>query len=177
MTVQCFCDIMQEIYKDILGYEGLYQVSNLGNIKSLARAWNYGANGNARTKPETIMKPALSEGGYLHVPLSKDGKTKSYRVHFLVWDAFGDMSRAGLMLQVDHINGIKTDNRFENLQLLTPRENVIKHHKDKDNFCYGTHKVGNKYAVQATINGKLRYLGIYETRMQAENVYKKVVGL
>lgn len=68
-----------EIWKDIDGYEGLYQISNEGNVKSL----NY-----SHTGKERLLKPASNRGGYLHVQLCKDGKVKHHTVHRLVAQAF-----------------------------------------------------------------------------------------
>ena len=70
---------MKEIWKDIEGYEGLYQVSNYGNIKSLSRVVK-NAYGIHRTE-EKILKPQMKKKGYFQIQLSKDGKQKHYQVH------------------------------------------------------------------------------------------------
>ena len=77
---------MKEIWKDIEGYEGLYQVSNMGRVKSLERMkWN----GRGYQKiPEKILKASEYRGGYLQVNLSKDGKAKDCKIHRLVATAF-----------------------------------------------------------------------------------------
>lgn len=103
---------MIEIWKDIKGYEGLYQVSNLGNVKSL----NY----NKTKKEKQLTK--LTIMGYIKVGLSKNGKVKVHFVHRLVWEAFNGPIPEGMC--VNHINEDKTDNRYpENLNLMTHREN------------------------------------------------------
>ena len=101
---------MEEIWKDIKGYPN-YMVSNMGQVKSL----NYRQTGR-----EKIMKQQLYRG-YLNVGLRKNRKLKIFRVHRLVYEAFYGRIPQGM--QVNHINEIKTDNRLENLNLMTPKEN------------------------------------------------------
>lgn len=105
-----------EIWKDIPNYEGLYQVSNLGRVKSLERIDALGH----RLK-EKILKPKLTRG-YYEVGLFKNSIRKMYLVHRLVWEAFNGHIPEGL--QVNHINEVKTDNRLSNLNLMTAKENT-----------------------------------------------------
>jgi hypothetical protein len=105
-----------EIWENIDKYEGLYQVSNIGKVKSLKR----------RGIKEKILKQMLISNGYLVVNLhNKDMKTRY--VHSLVGKAF--LSNYETKLQINHKNGIKTDNRVENLEFVTAKEN-IKHAYD-----------------------------------------------
>ena len=106
----------KEIWKDIKGFEGLYQVSNLGRVKSLERIDALGH----RLK-EKILKPQLVRR-YYRVCLCKQSIKKTYRVHRLVWEAFNGQIPEGL--QVNHINEVKTDNKLENLNLMTCKENT-----------------------------------------------------
>lgn len=111
---------LKEIWKDIPGFEGLYQASNLGEIRSL----NYKRTGKVK-----VLSPGISGKGYYRVELCKDGKKKNFSVHRLTYEAFHGTIPPGMT--VDHINGIKTDNRLENLQLLTRGDNTRKANKGK----------------------------------------------
>lgn len=98
---------MKEIWKDIPGYEGIYQASNTGFI---------------RNRKGLILKPMLNKFGYYRVELFNIKSRKKYQVHRLVWEAFNGAIPTGL--QVNHINEIKTDNALINLNLMTPKENI-----------------------------------------------------
>lgn len=110
-----------EIWKDIEGYFGRYQISNFGRVKSLER-FKKGKNDSLASVKEKILKPQINHRGYYQVELCKNSKVRFYSVHRLVWLAFNGQIPEGL--QVNHINEIKTDNRLENLNLMTPKENT-----------------------------------------------------
>ena len=104
--------MIQEQWKDIKGYEGFYQVSNLGNVKSL---------GNNFTRKEKILKNSTNTKGYLFVHLSKKNIEKTYAIHRTVAQAFLDFDIFDKKLSVYHKNGIKTDCKLENLSIGTFR--------------------------------------------------------
>lgn len=109
-----------EIWKDVVGYEGRYEVSDIGNVKSKSYVKSNRC-GTYITQPRKIITH-LCRKGYVTITLSKD-KAKIYtRVHILVAKAFLGIS---LEKQVNHKNGIKTDNRVENLEWVTASENVL----------------------------------------------------
>lgn len=110
---------MEEIWKDIIGYEGLYQASNIGRVRSVPISGDGIGKGKGR-KGGVIA--STSRNGYLSAELSKDGKARPVLIHRLVWEAFNGPIPEGM--QVNHINEDKTDNRIGNLNLMTPKENT-----------------------------------------------------
>ena len=116
--------MIREIWKDIPGYDGLYQVSNTGRVKSLARRVKRGFC--CVWVDEQIMTihncKSKGYGYYAQVTLFKNGKQRSFRIHRLVAMAF--VERVPGCDQVDHINGNKLDNRADNLRWVTQSENT-----------------------------------------------------
>ena len=110
----------EEVWRDVKGYEGLYQVSSDGRVKSLERKF-IDKIGRERYVKECILKPAIDRYGYLLVSLYAGGKQKMHTVHRLVCEAFHE--NPDNKPQVNHINEIKTDNRASNLEWATAREN------------------------------------------------------
>lgn len=106
---------MEEIWKDVVGYEGFYQVSNLGRVKSIIGRKGFPAG--------YIAKNSVGNNGYPRVALSIYGESKFYSVHRLVATAF--IPNPDSKPQVNHKNGIKTDNRVENLEWVTSQENCV----------------------------------------------------
>lgn len=159
-----------EIWKDIPGYEGLYQASNLGNIKSLGRKV-IRKNGSIDTKSPKILKLSDNGKGYKSVVLSDDdSKVKSHYVHRLVAMTFlgyQDMS-------VDHIDQNRSNNKIENLRYLTSRENSSINKKNKSSKYTGVHlcKRINKWKVYIRIQGEKHYVGTFECEDEAGEAYK-----
>lgn len=121
---------MNEVWKDIKGFEGLYQVSNYGRVKSSARLiirTTYGKD-SSYPVPEKIRAQGLTRGGYLFVPLTKNGKSYGKRVNRLVAQAFlPDYSEEK---EVHHIDGDITNNAATNLECLSAKE----HHDEHANW-------------------------------------------
>lgn len=110
-----------EIWKPIMGYEGLYEVSNLGRVKSLERVVKCGKA--TRIDSEVIKTLTPNKNGYIKVNLFKEGKYKTCLVHRLVADTFLDNTHN--LPQVDHINGDRTDNRVINLRYTDKQSNQL----------------------------------------------------
>lgn len=108
---------MQEIWKDIQGYEGLYQISNLGNVKSLS----FGPKNIRRSGKERILKSSPSNCGYYKVELYNNGKSKMHYIHRLVATAF--IPNPHNKPQINHIDGVKSNNSAANLEWITASEN------------------------------------------------------
>lgn len=157
---------MEEIWKDIPNYEGLYQVSNLGKIKSLPRKW---------VIKEKVLKPLTNGHGYLFVILRSNNKYKHFEIHQLLAIAFLNHIPCGLKTVVDHINHIKTDNRLVNLQLTSNRNNCSKNKTDKTSNYTGVYfnKKANKFMAQIYLNGKTKYLGLFNNEYDAHLAYQK----
>ena len=109
-----------ELWKDISGYEGIYQASNWGRVKSLNRIISK-SRGRKQIIKERILKPEILFDGYQRVCLCKKGKKKHHRVATLVYEAFVGLVPEGM--EIDHINGDNTDNRLNNLRVCTHKEN------------------------------------------------------
>jgi hypothetical protein len=146
-------DLEGEVWKPIKGYEGRYEVSNMGRVKSL----NYN-----HTKREKILKPRVSVGGYLTIGLTKNDKRHTQQIHRLVYDAFiGELpkyKRTGKgedILEINHIDEDKTNNCVWNLELITHTENV-NHGTGIQRRCESQKNKGNsKIVYQYTKNGEL----------------------
>lgn len=155
-----------EFFKDIKGYEGKYQISNLGRVWSI--------------KNQKILKPKTDQNGYLSVGLiAKNGKRKDERVHRLVALMFCEKLEGATI--VNHLNGVRNDNRAENLEWTTVKGNTI------HGYYYGNVKSAQKKATEAAriVNTKIyevykngEYIGIYKgliATAQAANVSEKTV--
>jgi hypothetical protein len=112
-----------EIWKEVKGFENEYEVSNLGNLRSKDRFVKHYIEGANRFYKGQSKKIRLGKDGYYRCNLKKDSNRFNFRVHRLVAEAF--IENKELKNYVNHINGIKTDNRVENLEWCSASENVI----------------------------------------------------
>lgn len=172
----CILNNMQEIWKDVVGYEGLYQVSDLGRIKAMKKKW-IAANGAVRSKEESILSPVLDSRKYYNTLLSKNGKQKRMKIHRLVYEAFNGKTD----LHIDHIvEGNKWDNRLCNLQAITQRENSSKYFSTTKKSSQYTgvswHKQRSKWSAKIQINGRLKHLGLFINELEAANAYQAALS-
>lgn len=123
---------MEEIWKDVAGYEGIYEISTHGRVKS---HHNWGGK-------DRIIKPQPHEKGYHSYRLCKKGVRRKFRAHRLVYVAF--IGPIPPELQINHINGIKTDNRPENLEVVDARENSNHALRTGLNKCHGENSTAAK---------------------------------
>lgn len=153
-----------EVWKDIPEYEGLYQVSNLGNVRSL----NYNKTGKAN-----IMKTPVNSRGYARVNLSLYKKPKVSKVHSLVARAFLKHKPCGMKIVVDHIDNNPLNNNLYNLQLITQRENCSKDKKGTSKYTgVSWSKSHNRWVARIRINGVQKNLGIFTDEKEAAQVYQ-----
>lgn len=159
----------KEIWIEINGFEGIYDISTYGNVKSRERVKRC-VNGFSSVK-ERFLKSNLSSNGYLSITLSKEGKRHYYLLHQLMAINFLKHIPCNFKIIVDHKNNIKTDNRIENLQLLSNRENCSKDSKGKTGFV-GVYKEPYNYRARIYVNGKSKIIGYYKTPEEASAAYQ-----
>tara|TARA_R110000868_G_scaffold125258_6_gene330968 strand:+ start:7817 stop:8521 length:705 start_codon:yes stop_codon:yes gene_type:complete len=161
-----------EIWKDIEGYEGLYQISDLLRIKrvEIKKKSSYGGTSLLKERICSVFE----NDGYVYVSLYKNAKCNKFSIHRLVAKHF--IPNPENKPQVNHINGIKNDNRLENLEWCTPRENSIHYNLNLKGFTgYGYDKNSKKWASRICVNGKNVHLGLYVSEFDASNAYLKAV--
>lgn len=176
-SIYYFCEYdliwKTEEWKDIPNYIGVYQVSDLGRVKSLSRVVKHGRG--FRTSNELILKPIFGGRECFVVNLSVDGNVKKHTIHQLVAIVFFNHIPCGYELVINHKNFIPTDNRKGNLEIVTSRENTNrKHLKSSSEYIgVGYHKKNEKWISRIVINGKRVYLGSYNTELEAYQYYEK----
>jgi len=162
-----------EIWKSIKGYEGIYEVSDLGNVKSLPRIITTNRNRSFVSK-EKILKYSKAYAGRLQVVLRKDNISKTFPIHKLVAIAFLNHTPCGYGEIVDHIDNDYTNNKTNNLQLITQRENASKDRNGYSSKYVGVdwNKTRKLWRSRIWINGKHFQLGHYEKELEAHNAYE-----
>ena len=159
----------KEIWKNIKGYEGLYQISNYGKVKSLERYYFSGMyNAIKKYQNENIRKTEKSKNGYLRVTLSKNGKLKKYSIHRLVAETF--IPNPNNLLQVNHIDENKENNYYKNLEWCDSEYNVNygkRNEKAKKSMIASKGKKINQYDLKG--NFIKQYFSISDASKQFKN--------
>ena len=163
-------NIEQEIWKDVIGYEELYQASTMGRIKSLHKI-----GGASRQSFTGIMKPKTNRGGYYVIHICKNGIAKETTVHKVIALTF--LTNPYNLSTVNHKNGIKTDNRLENLEWCSIQDN-LKHALETGlRKCDGENNGRSVFNKDDIIKAKLMYnTGKYSVREVRDMIGKGTRG-
>lgn len=166
---------MEEIWKDVRGYEECYEVSNLGRVRTKKRIL-IRSNGRKFTVEPLIRSIHVGTSGYYSVNLRKNGKRHQKRVHILVAESFLNHVTCGYDLVVDHIDNNKLNNNVNNLQIITQRENSSKDKKGTSAYtgvCW--HKIRCKWMSSITVKGRTVYLGYFDNEIDAHKAYQEAL--
>ena len=153
----------EEEWREVKGYEGHYIVSSYGNVKTL------------KFGKEKFMTKCNEGKGYSSLVLSNKDKVKSTQyVHKLVAIAFLNHKPSGLDIVVDHIDNDKQNNRADNLQLISHRENCSKDKKNGTSKYTGVSwcKGRNKWRTMINIDRKSKFLGYFTNELEAAEAYQ-----
>jgi len=176
MRLLKFTAIMEvnEVWEFIPGYEGFYQVSNFGNVRSVDRFVN-SINGSSRLLKGRLLVKYKNQKGYLSVCLKVNNKQRTKLVHQLVAKTFLNHKANGNKKVVDHINHDKSDNRVENLRVVSQRENLSNRKNKYTSEYTGVSwcKSCNKWVSSIGINGKKKTLGRFENEIDAHLKYQE----
>jgi len=162
---------MKEQWKSVVGYEGLYEVSNIGRVKSLHKCHGNGFK---------ILCQLLNKQGYYCIGLSdaSRGLRKTQKVHIMVAQAF--IGERPLHQDIDHLNGDTKDNHWGNLEYVTHRQNIIRGKssalkKSRHSNLLGAYwmKGSKRWRASIGVSGKTKHLGVYDSEEQASEVYHK----
>lgn len=166
----------EEIWKDVPGYEGYYQVSNIGRVRSLDRLIDLGKQVNF-TKG-IVLKPYIDTHGYYQLSLHKNGLHKHFQIHLLIAMAFLAHIPCGHKLVVNHINGNRLKNVLNNLEIVTHRENVttcFRRNRGKTSSKFigvSWSKEESKWSAIIQLNKKQTFLGRFSSEIDASNAYQ-----
>jgi len=163
-----------EEWKPIKGYEGIYEISSFGRVKSLDRQIKENS-GKIRFKKGKLLALSINTRGYLFTSLSKNSKIKSFTTHKLVSIAFLNHIPSGMTVVIDHLNNNKLDNFYKNLKQTSQRENTSRYKKSNLNNSLGVTKNGNNYRSSVFFNGSTLNLGVFKTQEEASEYYQNAL--
>jgi len=152
---------MDEQWRDIEGYDGMYQISSCGRVKS------------KQFGKEKILKPRIEGGGYFQVSLRKEGEVKQPRVSRLVANAF--LPNSENKSEVDHIDRVRTNNHVTNLRWVTSSENNLNRCVFNPTGYRGVEKRSNgRFRARIQIDGAVVYIGTFDTVEEASDAHEAV---
>ena len=156
-----------EEWRDVVGYEGLYEVSNLGRVYSLPKRINSKCSHNGK-----FLKPISDGDGYYRVMLYKEKVRKTCKISRLVAITFLELVADKTI--VDHIDGDRKNDKLNNLRWCTHRENMTNNHKKRNNHTKftGVRAGCGRYYSQIWYNGKVKYLGVFDIQEEASEAYQ-----
>lgn len=168
-----------EEWRDIKGYEGMYQVSDKGRVRSLDREVYHYASGRQRIKGR-MLRTCDGNTRYIKTSLSKDGGTKCFPIHQLVAIAFLGHIPNGPIDVVNHINEDRSDNSVSNLEVVTSRQNAIAYVSKREytSIYTGVHyyPTNKTWIAQIVYNGAKVALGSHKTELEASNAYQSALS-
>ena len=170
---------MKEIWKDIPNYEGYYQVSNLGRVRKY-KTKKLRSIFDEKEELFKIRKQTVSCHGYYTIALVKLKEIKMFSVHQLVAMAFLNHIPCGMKLVVNHKNFDRLDNRVENLEIVSNRENSNQKHMKSSSIYTGVivdKKRDNYFISKIKIKSQSVHLGYYKDEKQASEMYELAVKL
>lgn len=167
----------KEIWKDVPNYEGIYQVSNHGRVKSLSRLINW--RGVKKPTKEKILSQSKNSEGYVCHVLHKDKSKKHVKAHSLEFEVFnGKYDKT--KFEIDHIDNDRGNNKLSNLRLVTRAQNCMNRalYKNKSSKYKGVHlrKDTGKYRAIIRVNQKNINIGQFDTEIEAAKAYNKKAG-
>ena len=169
----------REIWVDVPEYKDYYQVSNQGRVRSLDRTV-IDSMGRKRFYKGKIIGGSDNGAGYKTLALSRDGKQEKFLIHQVVAMTFLNHTPDGHQLVVDHISGVKADNRVENLRIVSHRDNNSTcYRKDRNSLSsefVGIYRFRNKWRAQIQLKNKKIYLGLFNNEEDASDTYQKALG-
>jgi len=161
------------MWKNIIDYEGLYLISNQGDVMSCERFDSIGRRVRAR-----VLKASISKNGYKKVVLYKNDGGKSFNIHSLVASTFLTKPLMKCRIEIDHLDGNKLNNVVSNLQYVSGRENTCRGkrsdgNREKSSSFRGVswHKVKKKWTSSIRVDTKLIYLGSFDCELKARDAY------
>ncbi len=172
-----------EIWVAVKGYDGLYEVSNMGRVRSLDFVIQAKGTSKKRQWRGCVLKQGINTAGYYVVSLHLRGKSSTRQVHQLVAIGFLNHQIGGRALIVNHIDGEKLNNRVDNLEIVTYRQNnstCFRKNTEKYTSKYVgvcLDKKSKKWIASIMINKKIKYLGSFKEEIEASKAYQAELAL